>query len=523
MNRRVDELEVELLRPNEAAFGNAGAGGFVDMADDLPVGAFDDEPRPRWTMAIAGLLVSGLLAGGIIAAAPWSDDTSATPPSTAPPATPTTGPSTDTTVSTPRPTVPRDPLAGVLTRPTGWVAEPPGDGWEFGGNYSNGEAIVAGGTGDRIDVWAARDTDRTTGPWVIVHSTPYGQGQLHEGATRTMLGDRPAIVQARDDGTTRLIVSLGPDSATVVIDGLGIGLDQLVQLGSTVQPPEQMERTPIRYGDLRTRDGLFGLPLRYTGQPDYSGIGLLGQASAMTNYWQDVNGGAAVEIAQRPLNAVPIDELSMVFVPVDVASQLRPLITHLARIGRDVEVYSVADQPDTTIALWQEGDQLISVTGYGTAIEEVLLFAASARPATGDEWHDLLVKSQRGISFESDDEEPTMFQAGPFDTDGEWQATLSPTWFWINSVDSGWYGSFAAVTEATVFRFVGTDVTVWLAIDPTGAATTMRVTVPGGEPVVVDTETLGPARAAFHLRRSDAPAIVELIDAAGAVVFSADA
>ena len=121
MNRRVDELEIELLRPNEAAFGGAGAGGFIDVDDDVPVDAFDEEPRPRWTMALAALLVTGLLAGGVVAAAPWAGDETATPPST------TTPQSTTTTTPPPRTTVPRDPLAGVETEPSGWVATPGDD------------------------------------------------------------------------------------------------------------------------------------------------------------------------------------------------------------------------------------------------------------------------------------------------------------------------------------------------------------------------------------------------------------
>lgn len=510
MNRRVDELEIELLRPNEAAFGGAGAGGFIDVDDDLPADAFEEEPRPRWTMALAGLLVTGLLAGGVVAAAPWAGDETATPPPT------TTPQSTTTTTPPPRTTVPRDPLAGVETEPSGWVATPADGTWQFGGAYSQGNVIL-GNTGQQLDVFAARGATRTD-PWLLVYQMPYASGQLTEGAARVQFGDRPATVHVNPDGTTRVTASDPDSSANLIIDSNGLGLDQLSALAADVQIDSLTGE--VHYGDLRSRDGVFGLPLRSSLSPDYPGVGLLGMANASTSYYSD---GATswLELSVRDLDTEMLDDLPLFFQPVELGPQTSTFVAELGSMGRQVQVYDVPDQPGTTIVVWPEGDQLVTVMGYRASLAELLAVAVNAHPATDDEWIDLLTESQRGITIDGQENEPSAFVRGELEDGSVWQSNLAAGWFWANSDTASWYGAVDELDVPAVHRMVGGDMTAWVAIDPTGVATTMRITVPSAEPVMVEMEPLGTGTAALHLRSVDTTAQIDLLDAAGAVVVSA--
>lgn len=514
MPRHVDELEIELLRPNETAFGAAGSGGFVDVGDDEIGDVFDDEPHPRWTMAIAGLLVTGLLAAGVIAAAPWSNDTAATPP------TSTTTPPTSTTTPAPHTTVPSNPLAGIPTTPVGWVATPPTDSdWVFGGAGSND--IGQGFSGERVDVWAQRDTARDTGPWLVVRSSPYNQGSLVEGGIRTTFGDRSAVVSTGTDGVTRLTVSVGPpggpDTTTLIFESLGLGLDQLAPLAASVTPPNGFENEPILYGDLRSRSGVLGLPLRYSGSPAFAGAGLgPGIPDASTSYWSAT--GGSIEVARRPWDPEFTSVAPLLLTPMAVPPQLQPIVDDLSRMGRDVSVFTSVDQPDVGIVSWHQDDLLLSLTGYRAPLEVLLTMARNARPATDAEWIDLLTQTQQGIQFSAADDSPSMFQNGQFENGTVWQGTLSDEWFWINSDNAGWYGTVTAGDTASVHRYAGTDVTVIIGIDPSGLAATMRVTAADAEPVLIDMDSLGPATAAFHLMSVDVPVQVDLLDATGAVV-----
>jgi hypothetical protein len=514
VNRRVDELEIELLRPNEAAFGSAGAGDFVDIGDDLPDDVFDDEPRPRWRMAVAGLLVTGLLAGGVIAAAPWAGDTTATPPTTTAPE------ATTTTVATPRTTVPRDPLAGVITEPPGWLIGT-GGFWQFAGASSYGESTDDQlSTGAQIDVWATRDATRATGPWLTVQTQPYSSGQLSDGAVRTTFGDRRGLITTRPDGVTHAEVSLGTTGPTLLIDSLGLGLDQVAALAAGVTAPARFDGSdPIRYGELRSRSGVFDLPLRLSRPAGYGPMVLLGVPVASSYYYQ--SSGSSIGVDMWNVDAATEATLALVLDPIEIPPQLQPLADELAAMGREVAVYTGTDQQANTVVMWREGERLITLTGYGptATLAEMLVAARSARLADDGEWHDLLVQSQEGISFESNEQEVTLFGTGEFPDDGgHWDATLSNRWLWMNGPNAGWYGSFEPAEVPTVRRLVAPDVTLWIGVDPTGAAVTMRVTAAGEAPIDIPMDAFGSGTAAFHPRLVDVAATVELLDAAGQVL-----
>lgn len=530
MGRGSADDGIELLAPNTGAFG---VGGDLLLVDDDGVddAAFDDEPRPRWTMAVAGLLVTGLLAGGILAAAPWSDDTSATPPTTTSPDT------TTTTDVAPRTTVPHDPLAGVPTEPAGWVIGT-GGFWEFGGASSYGDMGGTVDTGARIDLWADRGTTRTDGgPWLSVQSQPYTDGRLIADGVRTTFGGRSGVVATDADGVTHVVVDLGVTGPTLLIDSSGLPLDQIVALAAGITPPERFDRTgAIRYGDLRTRAGVFGLPLRVSRPAGYGWTALFGVPLA-SSYWSQ-DSGSSVGVDVWSVDEPALAALPLTLDPIEIPARLQPMVDALADMGRDVEAYTTIGLRSTTVVAWRDGDRLISLTGDGptATLAQLLVAARSARLAGDVEWRELLVQSQEGIDTGGGGQgtpAPTVLQTGVFaDDGGQWDALLAEQFFWINGPNGT--GSFTTIElddQPSVQRFVSPAITVWVAVDPTGAATTMRITpvdtsvgtsvvTSVGTSVDVAMEHFVTGTAAVYPRLIDVAATVELLDASGAVVFS---
>lgn len=514
MARSTDDELVQLLRPNEAVFGTGG--GFVDADpdDDLPDDAFDDEPRPRWTVAVAGLLVTGLLAAGVIAAAPWNGDDTATPPTS-------TVPAATTTVATPRTTVPRDPLAGVITEPSGWVIGT-GGFWKFGGAASFGSILVA--DPGRVDVWAAPDATRS-GRWVSVESRPYVDGRLTADGVRTLFGDRPGVISTGSDDVTHVEVAVG--ERTLLVDSAGLALDEVTTLATKVLPPQESGGTMNSYGDLLTDDGLFGLPLRSTGAVSGFGVPVLDQPVARSYWFQD--SGASISVDVWPVDEQTLSALPLVLAAVEVPPQLQATLDDLTAHGRDVSVFAPAQSAGETMVAWRDDDHLITLTGRGrtATLAQLLVSAGSARPADDTEWRDLLLRSQQGISTGTEEVQPTIMPSGEFTGSAVvWDAMLTTTFFFVNATPGNWYtpiglelGEGAA---SSIQRYVAPDITVVVAVDPAGAATTMRVTIAGAAPVEVPMEAFGDGTAALHPWLENLAATVELLDDTGAVVLTAE-
>lgn len=515
MARSTDDELVELLRPNEAAFG--AAGGFVDVDPDadLPTDAFDEEPRPRWTVAVAGLLVTGLLAAGVIAAAPWNGDDTATPPTS-------TTPVTSTTVPTPRTTVPPDPLAGVITEPSGWVIGT-GGFWKFGGANSFGiPGVVELG---RVDVWAEPDATRA-GRWVAVESVPFIDGRLVADGVRTMFGDRPGLISTSSDGVSHVEVVV--EQWTLRIDSAGLGLDEVSALATDLFPPQGGDSNLNLYGDLRSDTGVFGLPLRSTQAVSGIGASFLGAPLASSYWYQD--SGASISVDVWPAKDQVLSALPLVLATVEVPPQLQPTLEDLRTHGRDVSVYAPSQPAGSTMIVWREGDRVITLTGLGrtATLAQLLVSAGSARPADDTEWRDLLVRSQQGASVGAvdADPEPIIDPTGQFAGGGDWNGTLTTSYFFVNGAGTGWYTGvdleLGAEAASTVQHYVAPDVTIVVAVDPTGAATTMRITLAGAAPVEVPMQSFGDGRAALYPWLENVAATVELLDDTGAAVLTAE-
>lgn len=521
-------MEIEFIRPNEAAFG--AVGDLVDEGDDTPA-SFDDEQRPRWLAAVAGLVVLVLLAGGVIAAAPWdSGDTAPAPTTTERTSETSEPPSTTPVLSTTAP----DPLEGQQLLPRGWVAEPP-VGWQLSGGYSNRARPLDGwiDPSQTFEVWAAPGATRTTGTWISLRAGPFAFTQLLANGTRFTTGDRLAAVTTTPSGVQKMTVQL-PSQAELTIEGFGVAFDQLLRIATELQPATATD--PIDYGTLLEPGGPFdGLELVSDASVLLYGTLLTANDAEATVVSDDQSMFVGIGLGRRPRAADPLLPVLMERITdrPDVASIVAGID---ATTGRTTEVYDMRDVggPDSYAVTWPVGDatydddatKVITVVGYGAPLTDVLDLAASARPADEDEWREVLLRSYTQPDTEDSSQLPPEATFGGEFSDGyAWRGNLTLGYVYASTLSgrSTWSaGPFGRAPEPVtrVLRYAGPDLTMIVAFARwPDTSRSMRLTVGGQVLEPIPMEPLGREAVvgAIYLSREDVPIVVELLDADGAV------
>ena len=505
-SRRAADGTIELLAPNDAAFGGGSALELV--ADDDRGGGFDDEPRPRWLMAVAGLVVVGLAAAGVVAAAPWNGDTvtapiTVVPPSTAPPSTvPTTGSG--------------DGTSSGIPLPTGWVSDRP-DGWRQVA-FAN-LAPNDGSFGDQLDVWATRDATWADGTWFALHAAPQASTFLLEGGSRFAVGDRTVVMGTDPTGVTvtGVTLPLPPDEVGTPPPGYdirsrGVPLDQLIDFVTDFVPP--VPGGAIDYGDIPQLGTLLGTSLVFSAPTDGGLTSLIGSPET-ASIVSDDGGRTGIATATSTADATVDTVLPLLYEPVaTVALASRRPASAQVTVYRD-------GADERLLATWIVDDQRVTVWSYRVDVDTFVAAVASARPATDDEWTQLLDDAENPP--QDDVVVSSTAISGTLADAGRWTGQVNDGSFYVTTETLGWSASFDAA--APVHRFVAADVDIVLATTAPGdTARTMRVTVDGREPVdvaLVEISGTGSWTGAWVDTSIVAtPIHVELLDTDGVVVLS---
>ena len=518
--------DIEFLAPNAAAFGTSHLDDLVSLAaDDAVFDEPDDEPRPRWLTAIAGVVIVGFIAAGVVAAAPWDTPVATPAPSTtfvttaaSPPTTTRPSPATLTTESIP-------------VTPTGWLADLHPDEWVLGGAYSRPDMFRGQ---QQLDVWAAPGASRTEGRWLVVRRGG-SSGRLLPDAARTMAGERPAAVSQPTDGVTtvdvRLDDQLDDRGTTAQLQAHGLDLAELIGLAATL-PARQATTAFLDYGSVLDTDGrLLGLDLRSTGEVAYEGFGLFGFARAAA-YYQRLDSPGSVELSQRPLDDVASDDvLSLLLDPVEIlpGSPEAATVDQMATRGRAVSVRALPEDLRQQVVTWVEpdtldgeGEQLVAVTGYGVDTGELLQVAQRARPADIALWGEMVRGTANAPGNPSGNGTLSMSDAsGTFSSGEVWGGQIGTTSAYVNDGTTGGFIHYDLPMGSSVQRFASVDLDVVVAASRwPDTARIMRVTVEGQEPFDIPMEQVGDEAifAAMYPSIDRVPVTVELLDSSGVPV-----
>ncbi len=163
----------------------------------------------------------------------------------------------------------------------------------------------------------------------------------------------------------------------------------------------------------------------------------------------------------------------------------------------------------------------MTVWSYRVDVDTFVAAVASARPATDDEWTQLLDDAQNPP--QDDVVVTSTVISGTLADTGRWTGQVVDGSFYVTTDTLGWSASFDAT--APIHRFVATDVDIVLATTAPGdTARTMRITIDGREPVdvpLVEISGTGSWTGAWvDTSIVAAPIHVELLDADGVVVLS---
>ncbi len=400
---------IEFVPPREGAFGPATDDDVVGFDPDDT--GFDDEPSgPRWASVLAGCAVLGLLAAGVITAAPWSGTAGPTPApaTTVPPPPSTTGgrPPSLTSVPATDPTLP----PGMPTEPAGWIPDA-GSSWTavFGASFTEGRAL---GAPSGAVLYASPDgVGRTPGRWVAAVASPSGPAydRLRAGGVATTAGDRPAIVSVSPAGVVRVDVAVDREPAgsgaerlptTTTVTGSGIALAALLSVAAGV---ELVETGGVLTADVAASllpggplEGLEPLPigdLRLQPWSDRASTprSLTQLVDPDRGTWATVSVGGADALADLVTRLLLVDRIDPGELTLDVERRL----DDLARRGLRVELGRLASSGAVVgEAVLPDGSTLV-VSGLGD-VRDTLDLVAELRPASGDEWVELLIAGANG-------------------------------------------------------------------------------------------------------------------------------
>lgn len=436
---------IEFLPPRDGAFGDRDAADFVGLDGDEDAAWGDDEPpRSRWLTALAVLGVTGLLAGGVIAAAPWDATDTATPPTTAAPTTTVrTRPPSLSDIAT-DPTLPRD----WPTTPAGWI--PTEDSpFQVVYAYSSGEdtSLFDPTWGNAVTVFAADGPiGRATGRWLAIDAAPAGMsyGTMRRGGVVTVAGERQVIVSSSEDGVVSVEVELFDDTGDtpVRVVGFGVGLDAMLGVAAEVDLAWTGNVRRLDLDAVESTGALAGLvPRIAVDQINLSFDGEHGIPMAMTDLTDGASWARAAVIRQNPEQA-QLSEL-LLRTPLDTAAlpiDLQRRLDELARRGLPIALSRVVDSGVVTGRAQLTADTALLVSTDGT-VADVVRLLGSMRPATDDEWVDLLTQSANDLLTS-----PTARNDDPFVQVGSgtnWSSEISRSHFSLGTATSGVWERFS--------------------------------------------------------------------------------
>lgn len=520
-----EALDIEFLAPNDAAFGASGTADFVGLdGHDLAGFGTDDAPRSPWLGALAGVVVTALVVGGVIAAAPWSGGPDAAPPSTTVPST-SIAPSTTPVTTAAEPTL-SEQLGGAANFPVGWVLDDPGRDLAFAGAYSYPNTIVSRGPdGDRIELWATPEAERTKGRWMAISSmiSQAGYEPLVAGAIRLDIDGRPALLTPASDATFSLLFT-GIDGTPYAIVGFGFTLDELVHVAGTVT----MDRTTIAYGELDASGGpLDPLDQLISTSAPWGGLGgAIGGFAEASSHYYDSRADGFVTVQRGPVT--PGTDVLASFVLADGG------VNNLGPGGSMTVVTTAGDSRTITVGVlsslsggiaqsvvrFVEDGQQITLSGWGTSPSTLVDLAPRVRQATSAEWTQLVIESQQGTNFGARDN-VTELGRGTLADGRLWQSEVNGRWLQIYGED---FGPQVLLTDRPMpdLRVYSTPTASFVVATSAwpGTAVTLRVTVRDQAPVEVPLVEVGDTRRlmAVHGFSETGAFVAELLDADGTVV-----
>jgi hypothetical protein len=380
---------IEFLVPDERAFGGAdGLGGdgdvFVGFDDDRWADPDDDEPSSRWLPALAGIAVVGLLVSGVLAAAPWSADSSASPPPTSVPSTSLSAP---TTIVAPAPlttatVAPLDPAR------TGWLLDPvPADltpAFFARGDDRDNSVDALGDASAWGEVWAEPGATRTSGRWFSVTLEPFASW---DPATpewfRVDVAGRAGHATVEPDGVVALSYDAGPTDATlpavlVTIDAFGLGLDAMIELADSsgiVDDRWDVTRPELLEGFEQVAAGRTDVEL--------TARAILGGPPRTSAFYAGPDRYDVTIVQEQPADLDDPRLLALATTVIPLADGWGP------QAGFDGDGLTLGrrtiDGFDIVVARWREEDRTVSVLTTGDLVD-LLAVIPDVRLASAEEW-----------------------------------------------------------------------------------------------------------------------------------------
>ncbi len=505
--------DIEFLSPRPDAFGDDDAAGPVTFAgfDGWDERGGDDGPRSRWSGPVAGLVVLALVAAGVLAAAPWADDGTPSTPST-------TAPDTTVVASTaPAPST-TDVLAGTVTTPVGWIPGDPPEGMAFAGASS--QPVEAAAAASSLAVWtepfAPGGAPDPAGRWLTVRTpTAFERPPMLRGGSRVVVGDHELVVAGAPGEVTVVTVRrAGEEGLLASLRAHGLDAADVMDLATQLHVLQEgwpAEAPPA---------ALDGLVLAWSGLRPSGATGLALTPTASVTYW-DPRAETSLRVDLVDVETSLLDLAPILLTPATTDAATDDMLHALAAAGRPVTLWSLgAHQTDRWLmAVLRDGDQAVTVSGFRVDPVELLRHVGGMRPASEDEWLDLLRRTNRGLRYPETPPAASLQQRGSFTDGSPWRVRVADGYFTAFVGRSrNVFAGYDVPPGAAVQTYADPGVSVVLATArwPNRARTAV-VTLPGQEPVVVPMQQLGDTTVfvATYAHRELGPATVELLDRDG--------
>ncbi len=372
---------------------------------------------------------------------------------------------------------------------TGWVVDGGIPGLAPIG-LTTGQGAEPAGT---LAIWGTPDATRATGTWVAI-ATARGEfgPAAAEDAVRVRMEDPDgneirALLQTSPDGVSSLRWTTVDGGAATAV-ARGIDLDRLFALAAGLQigdDPTTGLATPLLAVAPTADDGT---PLAELSRQPTSGLapGYLGLdlGTRWTVFVDDV-GAFQAEIAVDEVSAVDDVAARLLLGPSPAADPPVDLAAVRATLGAGVLIGTIPGEPAMRVLRARLGDTVVTIVSRLplTTVEAAL---GGLRPATADEWSDLLAAGSAWLSSVS--VEPSTIGGG-FTGDGsQWSSAMQDMLGIVSAQDTSgaWSLALEPSTDQPIHIVRTIDRTFVVAVLPApGAATALQVTTGGAAPVLV--------------------------------------
>jgi len=509
--RGADDLE--LLAPDPAAFGGAGAAPSPDGPGSGVDAGFGDDAPVHGTRLAALAAVVLLVVVAVVSAAPWAGDEGAAPPTLPSTSAPAVAP--PTTATSPLPV--RSPPRG-----SGHLLSPVPDGFTLRRAASPTGAARVG----RFELWATPGSNRTKGSWTAIQVVEGAGGVRALDARRVDIGGRAGAVRSSPDGVVEAQVAID-ERRSVTVTAFGRSEDELVQLlGSVgeVDLPYALALTASVRGQVLVHASGHGAPSL--------AAQYVAEGARATARWERASDGAWLEVTSAPLTMD--SEVLARFAVAGVPSLMLSGPSVRFDVG-DLSVMTGAlpdAAPAANVARWieygEEASEVVTLTSSLPA-DELLDLVPAVRRAGSDAWADAVqVAAAHGDGADQMLEIPQLIGRGTVRA-GPWTASLHAGELVRVAVPGGAGALFTTAVLATspVAVVALDDVSVVVARVPADlGAATLSVTTASGAGFAADLHLLhrpvpgsdGPREAAVVAVDELGPLQIALEDASGRVV-----